>query len=109
MYEPLHPAVLRLIKSVVDAAHRAKIKVAMCGEMAGDPLCVLILLGMELDELSMNHLAFSRIKKIIRESTLEESKTVLKKALSFDTASEVRSYVNDYMMKRFPEEFNVEE
>lgn len=109
MYEPLHPAVLRLIKTVVDAAHQEKIKVAMCGEMAGDPLCVLILLGMELDELSMNHLAIPRIKKIIRESTLEESKTVLKKALSFNTASEVRSYVNDYMMKRFPGEFNVEE
>jgi phosphotransferase system enzyme I (PtsI) len=109
MYEPLHPAVLRLIKNVVDEAHKEKIKVAMCGEMAGDPLCVLILLGMELDELSMNHLAIPRIKKIIRESTLKESKIVLKKALSFNTASEVRSYVNDYMIKRFPDEFNVEE
>ncbi len=109
MYEPLHPAVLRLIKNVVDAAHQAKIHVAMCGEMAGDPLCVLILLGMELDELSMNHLAIPRIKKIIRESTLEESKTVLKKALSFNTASEVRAYVNDYMLKRFQDEFILEE
>ncbi len=109
LYEPLHPAVLRLIQSVVDAAHEAKINVAMCGEMAGDPLCILILLGMELDELSMNHLAIPRIKKIIRESTLEESKTVLKKAMSFNTASEVRSYVQDYMFKRFPEEFKAEE
>ncbi|MCE5211203.1 MAG: phosphoenolpyruvate--protein phosphotransferase, partial [Deltaproteobacteria bacterium] len=109
MYEPLHPAVLRLIKSVVDAAHKAKIQVAMCGEMAGDPLCVLVLLGMELDELSMNHLAIPRIKKIIRESTMEESKLMLKKALSFNTASEVRSYVQDYMVKRFPDEFGVEE
>ncbi|MGB5218466.1 MAG: phosphoenolpyruvate--protein phosphotransferase [Smithella sp.] len=109
MYEPLHPAVLRLIQSVVDAAHEAKIDVAMCGEMAGDPLCILILLGMELDELSMNHLAIPRIKKIIRESTLEESKTMLKKAMSFNTASEVRSYVQDYMFKRFPEEFKPEE
>ncbi|HOU51037.1 MAG: phosphoenolpyruvate--protein phosphotransferase [Smithella sp.] len=109
MYEPLHPAVLRLIQSVVDAAHKAKIEVAMCGEMAGDPLCILILLGMELDELSMNHLAIPRIKKIIRECTLEESKTMLKKAMSFNTASEVRSYVQDYMLKRFPEEFQAEE
>jgi phosphoenolpyruvate-protein phosphotransferase (PTS system enzyme I) len=109
MYDPLHPAVLRLIKKVTDEAHRANIRTAMCGEMAGDPLFVLILLGMELDELSMNHLAIPRIKKIIRESTVEESKSVLKKALTFNTASEVRSYVNDYMVKRFPDEFKSED
>ena len=109
MYEPLHPAVLRLIKNVVDMAHKANIHVAMCGEMAGDPLCVLILLGMELDELSMNHLAIPRIKKIIRESTMKESKLLLKKALSFNTASEVRACVHDYMIKRFPDEFKIEE
>ena len=107
MYEPLHPAVLRLIKKVVDAAHKANIRVAMCGEMAGDPLCALILLGMELDELSMNHLAIPRIKKIIRESTLKESKLLLEKALSFNTASEVRAYVHDYMVRRFPENFKM--
>jgi phosphotransferase system enzyme I (PtsI) len=109
MYEPLHPAVLRLIKSVVEEAHKAKVRVDMCGEMAGDPLCTLILLGMELDELSMNSLAIPRIKKIIRESTLAESKLMLKKALSFNTASEVRAYVNDYMVRRFPDEFKNEE
>jgi phosphotransferase system enzyme I (PtsI) len=81
----------------------------MCGEMAGDPLCTLILLGMELDELSMNHLAIPRIKKIIRESTVKESKLLLGKALSFNTASEVRTYVNDYMIRRFPGEFNNED
>ncbi len=109
LYEPLHPAVLRLIKRVVDMAHEAKIRTAMCGEMAGDPLCILILLGMELDELSMNHLAIPRIKKIIRESTVKESKLLLEKALSFNTASEVRAYVVDYMMGRFPDEFQKEE
>jgi phosphotransferase system enzyme I (PtsI) len=109
MYEPLHPAVLRLIKNVVEEAHKANISVDMCGEMAGDPLCALILLGMELDELSMNSLAIPRIKKIIRESTLEESKLMLKKALSFNTASEVRAYVNDYMVRRFPDEFKNED
>jgi len=79
LYEPLHPAVLKLVKSVVDTAHEAGIRVSMCGEMAGDPMCTLILLGMELDELSMNHLAVPRIKKIIRESKLEESKLLLEK------------------------------
>ena len=109
LYEPLHPAVLRLIKKVVDVAHDSKIRVAMCGEMAGDPLCSLVLLGMELDELSMNHLAIPRIKKIIRESTLQESKLLLKKAMSFNTAAEVRACVHEYMLERFPGEFQKEE
>ncbi len=109
LYEPLHPAILRLIKRVVDAAHEAKIRVAMCGEMAGDPLYALILLGMQLDELSMNHLAIPRIKRIIREASLKESRELFARALTFSTASEVRSHVQDYMMERFPGEFQKEE
>jgi phosphotransferase system enzyme I (PtsI) len=109
LYEPLHPAVLRLLKKVVDAAHEANIPVAMCGEMAGDPMCCLILLGLELDELSMNHLAIPRIKRIIRESNLKEAKALLKKAMSFNVASEVRSYVQDCMMQKFPQEFQKQE
>lgn len=109
LYEPLHPAVLRLLKRVVDEAHNANIRVAMCGEMAGDPICCLILLGMELDELSMNHLDIPRIKRIIRSSSLEEAKVVLAKAMSFSVASEVRAYLQDYMTQHFPKEFQKEE
>jgi len=109
LYEPLHPAVLRLLKRVVDAAHEANIRVAMCGEMAGDPMYCLILLGMELDELSMSHLAIPRIKRIIRGSSLKEAKILLKKAMSFDVASEVHTYVQDYMTKHFSKEFQKEE
>ena len=105
LYEPLHPAILRMIKRVVDAAHAANIKVAMCGEMAGEPLYALILLGLQLDELSMNHLAIPRIKRVVRDATVEESKVLLKKALSFGTSQEVRAYVQEYMMKRFPDQF----
>lgn len=109
LYEPLHPAVLRLLKRVVEEAHKANIRVAMCGEMAGDPICCLILLGMELDELSMNHLDIPRIKRIIRASSLEEAKVVLAKAMSFSVASEVRAYLQDYMTQHFPKEFQKEE
>jgi len=109
LYEPLHPAVLRLLKRVVDAAHEANIRVAMCGEMAGDPMYCLILLGMELDELSMSHLAIPRIKRIIRGSSLKEAKILLKKAMSFSVASEVHAYVQDYMTKHFSKEFQKEE
>ncbi len=109
LYEPLHPAVLRLIKRIVDQAHQANSRVAMCGEMAGDPLCCLILLGMQLDELSMNHLAIPRIKRIIQQSTLADSKKLLNQAMSYNNAVEVRAYVQDYMSDRFPDEFQKKE
>jgi len=109
LYEPLHPAVLRLIRRIVDQAHEANIRVAMCGEMAGDPLCCLILLGMQLDELSMNHLAIPRIKRIIQQSTLSEAMNLLKQAMSYNNAGDVRAYVQDYMSDRFPDEFQKKE
>jgi phosphotransferase system enzyme I (PtsI) len=105
LYEPLHPAVLRLIKQTVDVGHEAGIRVAMCGEMAGEPACTMILLGLELDELSINPSAIPRIKKIIRETTLQESKELLKRIMTFASSVEIRGYVVNYMRERFPELF----
>ncbi|HYA12787.1 MAG TPA: phosphoenolpyruvate--protein phosphotransferase [Syntrophales bacterium] len=105
LYEPLHPAVLRLIKQVIDVGHKAGIRVAMCGEMAGEPAYIMILLGLEIDELSMNPLAIPRVKKVIRGCTLKESKALLEKVMTFSSASEIREFVNSYMGERFPEDF----
>jgi phosphotransferase system enzyme I (PtsI) len=104
LYKPCHPAILRLIRQVVDAGHREGIKVAMCGEMAGDPVCTLILLGFELDGLSMTPLAIPRVKKIIRESTQKESKELLERLMSFSGTREIEEYLRNYMSKRFPDE-----
>ena len=104
LYKPCHPAILRLIKQVVDAGHKEGIKVAMCGEMAGDPFCTLILLGLELDGLSMTPLAIPRVKRIIRESTLKESKELLEQLMSFSEIHELEEYLRHYMSKRFPNE-----
>jgi phosphotransferase system enzyme I (PtsI) len=62
LYEPLHPAVLKLIRHMVEEGHKAGIEVAMCGEMAGEPVYTMVLLGLGLDELSMNALVIPRIK-----------------------------------------------
>jgi phosphotransferase system enzyme I (PtsI) len=105
LYEPLHPAVLRLIKQVVDIGHREGIRVAMCGEMAGEPAYIMVLLGLEIDELSMNPLAIPRVKKIIRGCTLKESKALLAKVMTFSSAAEIRELVYKCMRKRFPAEF----
>jgi phosphotransferase system enzyme I (PtsI) len=109
LYEPLHPAVLRLIRNIVDAGHRAGIRVAMCGEMAGEPAYTMILLGLELDELSMNPLAIPRVKRIIRGSTMKEAKAMLKKVMAFSSASEIREYVEQTMRDRFPDDFAINE
>ena len=106
LYEPLHPAVLRMIRQTVDAGHNAGISVAMCGEMAGEPLYGMILLGLELDELSMNPTLIPRVKKIIRETTVAESKDLLQRVMNFSSAVEVREYVEKTMRERFPGEFS---
>jgi phosphotransferase system enzyme I (PtsI) len=105
LYEPLHPAVLRFVSQVVKCGHDAGIRVAMCGEMAGEPTYTAILLGLGLDELSMTPLAIPRVKKIIRGSTLAESKKLLDQVMTFSLAAEVREHVEKYMRERFPEEF----
>ncbi len=109
LYDPLHPAVLKLIKMIVEAGHRAGIRVSMCGEMAGEPAYTLVLLGFELDELSMNPLAIPRVKKIIRNATFEESQALLNKAMTFSTVREIEAYVRDYMTSRFPDDFRRED
>jgi len=108
LYDPLHPAVLRLIRMIVESAHDAGIRVAICGEMAGEPAFTLMLLGLGLDELSMNPLAIPRVKKIIRNSTLEEAKALLKESMKYDTASKTEDFVRGYMNNRFPDEFYFE-
>jgi phosphotransferase system enzyme I (PtsI) len=73
LYQPFHPAVLRLIKLVIDNAHNEGLPVAMCGEMAGDPLASVVLLGLGLDEFSMSAVGIPEVKRIIRSVSLAEA------------------------------------
>lgn len=93
LYEPLHPAVLRLIKTVVDAAHNAGIRVSMCGEMAGESLYAPILVGLGLDELSMNALSILKVKKVIRSMNYKDAKEFVKHLFYLSTASEIEDYL----------------
>jgi phosphotransferase system enzyme I (PtsI) len=105
LYEPLHPAILRLIKQAAEAGRRAGIPVSLCGEMAGEPLYVPILLGFELHSLSMNALAVPRVKKIIRNANLQECKGYLEEVLNFETASQINEYLCRLAWRRFREDF----
>ncbi len=105
LYEPLHPAVLRAIKQVVEAAKGEGIEVGMCGEMAGEPLYAPILIGFGLDELSMNAFSVLRMKKIIRELKKSDCDLILKEVFEFDTASSIVNRVRSFMEEMFPEKF----
>ena len=92
LYEPTHPAVLRLIKSIIDAGHKADIWVGMCGEMAGEPSLVILLLGLGLDEFSVSTVAIPDLKKIIRSVSFKESQEVAQKAMTLASAKEVEEF-----------------
>ena len=105
LYQPLHPAILRLVRQMVKAAHDNGIRVAMCGEMAGEPLYVPILLGLELDDLSMNVLSIFRVKKILRSYTLRECKDLVEASLQLSTPGEIEELVRASLRQKFPDEF----
>jgi len=92
LYEPSHPAILRLIKNVIDSAHKANINVGMCGEMAGEPSFALILLGLGLDEFSIPPQIIPELKYLIRSMTLAQAKEIAEAALRFSTGKEVEEY-----------------
>ena len=94
LYNPLHPAILRLVKTVIDASHaREGLFTGMCGEMAGDPLATLILLGLGMDEFSMSASSIPQVKKIIRSVSYEDAKAIAEKALNLETGEEVKEMV----------------
>jgi len=103
MYQPFHPAILRMIQKVVNAARNAGIGVSLCGEMAGDPLCVSILLGSGIDELSMNPRAIPLVKTMIRSLSMDEARKDFENVVCLNTAREVRAYLLDHMKGVLPE------
>ena len=93
LYQPLHPAVLRSLRQVVQAAHGAGIPACVCGEMAGDPLYLPVLLGLGFDELSMGAGSILRVKQILRRCSLERATRIAEGCFAFSTAAEVELYL----------------
>lgn len=104
LYQPLHPAIIRAIKHVTDMAHAAGIPVCVCGEMASDPVCLPLLLGMGIDELSMTGTAIPAIKNLIRHSNVEEFRQLLGEAFNTKSARETGRLVRQSVYSRFREE-----
>ena len=93
LYQPLHPAVLRSLRRIVQAAHGAGIPACLCGEMAGDPLYLPILLGLGFDELSMGAGSILRVKQMLRRCSLERASRIAEGCFDFSTAAEVEMYL----------------
>ena len=103
LYIPGHPAVLSLIKDTIRAGARAEIPVSVCGEMAGDPLYTLLLMGLGLTTFSMNSPDIPEVKRIIRSTTLSHAKEVARRVMSFDSERQINNYLRDETRKILPE------
>ncbi|KRM56740.1 hypothetical protein C5L31_001637 [Secundilactobacillus malefermentans] len=97
LYQPYNPAILRLIKHVVDSAHKEGKVAAMCGEMAGDQIAVPLLLGMGLDEFSMSATSILKTRLLFKELDSKKAAKLVEKALQAQTNDEVKNMVEEAM------------
>jgi phosphotransferase system enzyme I (PtsI) len=96
LYEPAHPAVLRVIQTIVKSAHEQGIKVSVCGEMAGDPVFVPLLLGLGVDELSMTPPLLPAAKFLVRTMNMSEAVDLANRALAMDSGREIEAHCQDF-------------
>ncbi|BBU96581.1 MULTISPECIES: phosphoenolpyruvate-protein phosphotransferase PtsI [Providencia] len=100
LYNPMSPAVLNLIKQVIDASHAEGKWTGMCGELAGDERATLLLLGMGLDEFSMSAISIPRIKKLIRNASFTDTQALAEQALAQPTADELMKLVDTFIQEK---------
>jgi phosphotransferase system enzyme I (PtsI) len=105
LYKPLHPSVLRLIRFIVAAALKEGKDVAVCGEMAADPLSAMVLLGFGLRKFSMNPIFIPKIKKALRCVEVRAVRRLVNHALTLKTAQEIEEYLIEKLLVRYPRAF----
>lgn len=103
LYQPTHPAIIRLLRQVVHAATQQGIWVSVCGEMAGDPLYTPLILGLGLQELSMSVHAIGPIKRLVRRLKMHDAEDLVRKAMFCTTAEEVRAMCEELVCRVAPE------
>jgi len=108
LYEPLHPAVLRLIKNTIDAAHREGIEVALCGEMSSEPLYIPVLLGLSIDELSMNPYSIPRAKSVIRKLDQHYCRHLAEHVLTMESGKEAEDFLRRELKDLLKDEWVLE-
>ncbi|MBC8131349.1 MAG: phosphoenolpyruvate--protein phosphotransferase, partial [Deltaproteobacteria bacterium] len=106
LYQPLHPAVLRTLKSMIEAARAAGIAISVCGDMAGDPFLTWILIGLGLRDLSMDPDRIPLVKAVVRGSTLVEAEALAAEALALDNEVAIGDLVRSRLGSRFAAELD---
>ncbi|MBK9031592.1 MAG: phosphoenolpyruvate--protein phosphotransferase [Myxococcales bacterium] len=99
LYEPLHPALLRLLRDTAAAGREAGIPVSLCGEMAADPLAAMVLLGLGVTELSMSAVAIPEVKGVIRAVSLADLRVLVPRVMKLATATEIRAAVTAFAVE----------
>jgi phosphotransferase system enzyme I (PtsI) len=103
LYQPFNPAVIRTIHHIVEAGHKKQVWVGVCGEMAGDPLATVLLVGLGVDELSVIPPILPEIKKIIRSIKFKDAQHVAEKVLGMTREHDIRSYLSSIIKNKVPE------
>lgn len=100
LYDPFHPAVLRMIKTVIENANKANIPVGLCGELAGEPRAAVVLLGLGLEHFSMAASSIAEVKKVIRKIRMDEAEELAEKVLNLESAGEINKLVQKWMEEK---------
>ncbi|WP_052282068.1 phosphoenolpyruvate--protein phosphotransferase [Kluyvera genomosp. 1] len=100
IYDSLHPGMIRVLSMIVQETERYGIDLRLCGEMAGDPMCVTILIGLGFRHLSMNGRSVARVKYLLRHIDLQDAQTLAQRSLEAQMATEVRHQVAAFMERR---------
>ncbi|MBN2584671.1 MAG: phosphoenolpyruvate--protein phosphotransferase [Planctomycetes bacterium] len=105
MFTPAHPAIISLINNVIQAAKAEGIEVSVCGEMGGDPVFTLLLVGLGIDTISTAATSIPEIKKMVRSTSMRQARRVAKKVLTLESDREIATYLNEVARKIIPEAF----
>jgi phosphotransferase system enzyme I (PtsI) len=105
LYSSADPAVLRLIRMVIQDAYKAQIDLSVCGEMASEPQYIMLLLGMGVRTISLATPMIPEVKQIVRSVTIEDCNNIARKILSMNSERQISTFLNDAARKILPEAF----
>jgi phosphotransferase system enzyme I (PtsI) len=103
LYQPAHPAILRLVKQVIETGHRLRVRVGMCGEMSGDLYYTILLLGLGLKDFSLAPAVLPEVKELIRQVTMSDARAIARRALAFEQAEQTVQFLTEKTKEILPD------